>query len=528
MRVPRYEARVTYPTRAPVVRGDVGTAALVPQAVGGLGRVIGQIGAAVGQRALELKQEEEDNYIIEQANTFDDLLLPEFINARGKIGKEAVGNVERIRAFSLERQQTILDKAPPHLQDVLKQKLEMRSQHYERRLATHEAIERRRVRLINADASRENAAKKAYNMSDSLIRLDEIALQVAEFAGIARAESIQLGIPFSEKDRSDIYAAAVDGMIVDNPHRAGELLKIVESELVTERVKYYEKAIPVAVKAAKAEQKANEAKIKIEAKEILEAAREKTENQFFIDLENRELTFTKIVESNLHPDDKRLWEKLRQAQADANAKGEEAFKFSDPDYYNDMLDLAMSGAILPTKIYPAESILSKADATALRGIAKRAQDEAEKPELQLQKLATDVGRKMIIKGTVLTGFDAREVKDAYLFEHDLRAELANEADPQKRIRMLTPGTRDYVVDRLVAPYLRTLNEQISDMAEQLQGIAEPGAIEEVEGESTGARVFRAPIVDPDRERAIELLRNNGKLVNEKTIGIVIERMKAGE
>ena len=282
----------------------------------------------------------------------------------------------------------------------------------------------------------------------------------------------------------------------------------------------------IRVKANAAEIERQKAKAKVLDKEALDAQREGWENQAFIDLENRELSFTEIVDSPLHPDKKRVWNKLLAEQAKANSKGIEAFKNTDDEYYWDMLEQVYAGMVDPNDVFPVEDKLSRKDAQYLRGIAVDVQDEAKKPELQLQKLAIDMGRKMIVKGTILTGFDAREVQDAYLFEHDLRAELAKETDPQRRLNMLTPGTKEYAVDRLVSPYLRTLNEQIADMAKQLENITEPGVIEE---EPIAPEVFRAPIFEPeDRTRAIELLRSNNKLVNEKTIGIVIERMKVGE
>lgn len=273
-RVPRYEATRGIPAQAPVVRGDIGTAGAEFEALGKLGKVVGQIGLSVGERALELKQQDEDNYIIEQANTFDDSMLSVFIEARSKTGKDAIGNVGRLQALSDKQQRAILDKTPSHLQDALRQKLEVRSQHYEKRLATHEAVQRRVVNEINANASKENAAKKAYNIADSLVGLDETALQVAAFIGTARVESEQLGIPFTPEDRSAIYASAIDGMIDSNPYRANELLNIVRPELSAKHERYYGKAIPSAVKAADKEKERLKNKEKADKKEAEDAIAE--------------------------------------------------------------------------------------------------------------------------------------------------------------------------------------------------------------------------------------------------------------
>ena len=90
----------------------------------------------------------------------------------------------------------------------------------------------------------------------------------------------------------------------------------------------------------------------------------------------------------------------------------------------------------------------------IQKIMKDAADPAKKHETELIKLAISSGKKRILKPDPLTlfAFQADSEKQAFLFEHALRAELEKEENYQTRINMITPGTKEYIIDDLVNTY----------------------------------------------------------------------------
>jgi len=90
----------------------------------------------------------------------------------------------------------------------------------------------------------------------------------------------------------------------------------------------------------------------------------------------------------------------------------------------------------------------------IQKIMKDVADPEKKHETELTKLAISSGKKRILKPDPLTlfAFQADSEKQAFLFEHALRAELEKEEDYQTRINMITPGTKEYIIDDLVNTY----------------------------------------------------------------------------
>jgi len=217
--------------------------------------------------------------------------------------------------------------------------------------------------------------------------------------------------------------------------------------------------------------------VKFEAarlKEVQETVRNELNNRFLRKLHEGSLTIEEILASPLAPvgesGSKEHWIDAIERRSEAILKGEQdRFNTSDPDVYNVKLDLAYRGELDPDSVVQwIGRGLSSKDAEHIRKTAIGSHKEELKHELELRKLAIDAGRKMIVKGTLLTGFDASEVMDAFLFEHSLRDILEKEADPATRVRMLTPGTREYIVDSVLEPYLKSPMERLRNAAERMK------------------------------------------------------------
>ena len=172
----------------------------------------------------------------------------------------------------------------------------------------------------------------------------------------------------------------------------------------------------------------------------------------------------------MDPRERKTWRNQLEQQTAANKEGRQAFKITDPQFYLTQLHKIYDarGAVDPNTIYPVDKKLSQSDARYLRTLASQLKDEALKPVRELEKLAIEDGRRQIVKGNSLIGFDASEVRDAYLYEHALRQALAKGEEAGKDpMDMLTPGTKDYIVDKTLAPFLKTPQERLQEQAMRL-------------------------------------------------------------
>ena len=216
-------------------------------------------------------------------------------------------------------------------------------------------------------------------------------------------------------------------------------------------------------------------------KEEDEKITEGWQNEALVKLHEGKLTFQNIMLSPLTTVRKEHWIGLvdKQKTAKLEAK-EDTIDKSDPEFYMTMLKQAYAGEIgLNVPISYIGKGLSAKDAEHIRSVVQKRKDKADEHEADLMDLAVSSGSKMIIKGNLFSGFDAGEIRDAYLFEHALREELEAEKDRTKRLNMLTPGTKDYVVDKVLAPYLKDPITRLRETADKIRGKAKP---EKIEGE----------------------------------------------
>jgi len=216
-------------------------------------------------------------------------------------------------------------------------------------------------------------------------------------------------------------------------------------------------------------------------KEKEEAITETWQNEALVKLHEGKLKFQDIMLSPLTTGRKEHWIGLVDTQKKAKLKAkEDTIGKSDPEFYMTMLKQGYAGEIgLNVPISYIGKGLSAKDAEHIRAVIQKRKDKADQHEAELMDLATTTGSNMVIKGNLFTGFDAGEIRDAYLFEHALRERLEDEKDRTKRLNMLTPGTPEYVVDKVLAPYLKKPITRLRETADKIREKTKP---EKIEGE----------------------------------------------
>jgi len=313
------------------------------------------------------------------------------------------------------------------------------------------------------------ATAKAFAES-SIISFKEAESIIQSFEG--NAESLKL-----EYNRQTIWDEALNRMRTLGFDEAVKFIN--DSDLPSSD----KNSMGAALKREETERAAQE-------KENEEQITEKWQDEALVKLHDGKLTFEEIMLSPLDAKAKEHWIGLLDAKNKAKLKEEkDKIAESDPEFYMTMLKQAYAGEIgmnVPIS-YIGKGLGSK-DAEHIRSVIKSLKSEADKHETELMNLAIDSGSKMIIKGNLFTGFDAGEIRDAYLFEHALRAELEQEKERGKRLNMLTPGTSEYIVDKVLAPYLKDPITRLRETADKIRGKQEPekaegGVVKRKKGET---------------------------------------------
>ncbi len=135
------------------------------------------------------------------------------------------------------------------------------------------------------------------------------------------------------------------------------------------------------------------------------------------------------------------------------------FKTSNYDFFGKQITKAVDGGFInPDAIIPIPGKLSRSDAEIVRKIAKRSLDPKEKVVTTLTKDARQTIKEQIKKGSSIFGFSPDTSENSYRALVALTQELDREPDLQKRIDMLTPGSKSYVVGKIIAPFKKNTND----------------------------------------------------------------------
>jgi len=208
--------------------------------------------------------------------------------------------------------------------------------------------------------------------------------------------------------------------------------------------------------ALEVEEKRQQTKAATDAKEALRMLREDQENIFLKMYQEHSLTVPVILDSMLEPKRKEHFIDAVKKQAE----GKDPFSESDPLYVDQQLDLALAGKIDPLTVRPIPNKISRQDANIIRETANRSLDPNMKYYNDLETDALNTVEKQISKSSLLAGFDPDSEDDVFRAKIFLRTLLRNEKDLETRIKMLTPGTKEYVVKKAIDRMFITLPEEL--------------------------------------------------------------------
>lgn len=154
----------------------------------------------------------------------------------------------------------------------------------------------------------------------------------------------------------------------------------------------------------------------------------------------------------------------------SSAKGADPFTVSDYNVVNKMIGEAQSGKLDPAFIVPIPNEISRQDATMLQGIANRVQTKINEPIDKLMTAAKGSVNKQVLKGNQLLGYTPESSENAYNAFVNLHMSIENEKDPNKKLRMLTPGSKDYIVDDVIRPYQKTFQQQMDEAVKRVEAL----------------------------------------------------------
>jgi len=251
-----------------------------------------------------------------------------------------------------------------------------------------------------------------------------------------------------EKIQKDLADVAADQAIMKDPNQALSDLKNKNYLPGLESMQRQDK-----IEKAKAAAKVLKNEQGKKLKEAEKAAKEEEERE----IGNKFLTgdykdaFDMVLRSKyLTGDEKRTWNNaIETASLDKPIT-------TDYEIYRKLSLRASEGLIEdPAELYKLIGKgLTIENVNTLKGIMKDAADPAKEWENTLTKIAIRSGTGRILKPDPLSisAFLGDSEKQAHLFEVALRKELKAEPDYHKRLNMLDPDSKEYIVERLVQTY----------------------------------------------------------------------------
>lgn len=532
--IPRYKGYVELPSQGPEVRGSMEVAGISGQATAGFGEAVSQAGDVLMARAAKIKEQDDKNYITKKVNSFEDAVLQPTENELSLRGEDALGGSERMSA-SLNKliEETIKD-VPPHLQDELKTRLDVRKRDRINQILSHEVGQRA---VYNAQLDKETIetyAKNAYRFPD----------QLAKSLGYAKNE---LGSKYTPEVRSSIIAAGVEGILIQNPKNpelAKEYFGIVSNDMTVEDQIKYEKKINGAIDAAIKQNELDKKKLKADQKELEKKWHEEDTQKAGELYGNKALTIGFV--NKMRVNDKAKWydraekqfketEKEKAGDAEASMRRRINVKpdsIESKDEIWDLIDKGVSPKIVKSMV---------ADWEDKKGGEKPSRDARQ------ARIHTTLSAA---KGAGL--FDDPEIKDpknAWIKTEETWRDLARQTDAFfKENPQATDRDVQGFEEQLLGPYrqrdaesrikkiLNWVLEQPSDLVSTISKKISSKPKEKTEEQPTKQPENTEDVPEEKqqpqqgvdvakREQAIKLLRDNKKLVNEETIKMVMDRMK---
>ena len=162
--------------------------------------------------------------------------------------------------------------------------------------------------------------------------------------------------------------------------------------------------------------------------------------------------------------------------------------------------------------------------TVRDNLLKKAQNavmEEEKPFNKQLTTSVNDGRGRILKGSILKGYDAFSTKRANEFENHVEA-LLKDKPLDVRMRMLTPGTSEYIIDDLIDTYKPSPQEKIAD---KKRSLADREEGEKIEDYLKRKETKFMKLSDPLRQKASAELKKRGINPTPENIKLTAEYLK---
>lgn len=262
-KIPTYEGHVPLKGGSTGVPGSLAVAGQVGEAVAGLGRAIGGVGNVAIQLAREWQKEEDETYINAKVNAFEKKAINLGDSELSKYGGDAIGGSARLSKQFDDLIKKEIENEDPRYANELTGRYKVKRNHRFNQVRAHE---RAQVRVWQQQTDKEVIAtygKDAFNHPEEL----------PTYLGWAKNA---LGERYTGQNRSDIIAAGVDGMILQDPAAAKAYFAEVRDSMTVDHQRKYEKKIDDTLKAAEKQTKEDIKK----TKELHETIKQKDVDDF--------------------------------------------------------------------------------------------------------------------------------------------------------------------------------------------------------------------------------------------------------
>jgi hypothetical protein len=325
------------------VPGSLAVAGQVGEAVAGLGRDISGVGDVAARVGAAQQRKDDETYINSRVNAFEKDASSIARIELDKRGGATVGARERARKEYDDKINSYLENEDPRYADILRARYEIKANHRWNQIAAHEGQQRvvweKEVDVGVILTQRNNAFE------------DPLSLPI--YLGAAKNS---LGDRYTDQNRSDIVAAAIDGMLLEDPVTAKKFYAEVRDVMAVDHKKFYDKKIDDTIDAAEKEAKRKANEVRGEAKEKKRGIAEAWEQEAVGRYEN--LTIPEVKAAPISAARKRVLINDIEKRAEKRAKGEkDPFKVTDKKVE----------AELTNRIYEDPTSISDADIRAKIG-----------------------------------------------------------------------------------------------------------------------------------------------------------------
>ena len=455
MRIPGSQRTETIPGGANVAPISPVAAAAPYQALAGMGEAISGLGEVLLKRQAKMREERDYLDAINAGRKLRDYVRARNAEAKTKLGQNA------------------LDIYPIHDQDITTKVQQISETLSEGARARFRDIaesvrDSSLTEVSNHVAAQFNAYRKDSRNADLGDRIKIIAENPLSFdAELQKGNAVidattpgPEGVLEKDKFYKTARIAQLDTLLrKDNLIALGiseDYMDSIRDQIGEDLYLEYKDKFKTRRNALEVEEKRQQTKAATDAKEALRMLREDQENIFLKMYQEHSLTVPVILDSMLEPKRKEHFIDAVKKQAE----GKDPFSESDPLYVDQQLDLALAGKIDPLTVRPIPNKISRQDANIIRETANRSLDPNMKYYNDLETDALNTVEKQISKSSLLAGFDPDSEDDVFRAKIFLRTLLRNEKDLETRIKMLTPGTKEYVVKKAIDRMFITLPEEL--------------------------------------------------------------------